>query len=85
MKTTKAKPIVLDGRTGEGGGQLVRLAIGLAALVGQPIRITNIRGNRPKGGQPFTIDPVREGSLIANKHAHFRPESTTRRLAFMAC
>ncbi|KAM7205318.1 RNA 3'-terminal phosphate cyclase [Rhypophila sp. PSN 637] len=38
--------IELDGRTGEGGGQLVRMACALAAVVGQPIRITNVRGNR---------------------------------------
>ncbi|KAL6866772.1 EPT/RTPC-like protein [Trichoderma novae-zelandiae] len=46
----KAKPIVLDGRTGEGGGQLVRLGIALAALTSQPVEITNVRGNRPRGG-----------------------------------
>lgn len=44
------KPIVLDGRTGEGGGQLVRLAVALAAITSQPVKITNVRGNRPKGG-----------------------------------
>ncbi|KAM7209732.1 RNA 3'-terminal phosphate cyclase [Naviculisporaceae sp. PSN 640] len=44
--------IELDGRTGEGGGQLVRMACALAAVIGQPIRITNVRGNRggSKGG-----------------------------------
>jgi RNA 3'-terminal phosphate cyclase (ATP) len=40
----------LDGRTLEGGGQLLRLAIGLSALKGVPVKITNIRGNRPAGG-----------------------------------
>ncbi|KAK5991133.1 RNA 3'-terminal phosphate cyclase [Cladobotryum mycophilum] len=46
------KPIELDGRTGEGGGQLVRVAVGLAALTSQPIKITDVRGNRPgsRGG-----------------------------------
>ncbi|KAI5467880.1 RNA 3'-terminal phosphate cyclase domain-containing protein [Mariannaea sp. PMI_226] len=46
------KAIEIDGRTGEGGGQLVRIAVGLAALTSQPVKITNIRGNRegPKGG-----------------------------------
>ncbi|KAH6657033.1 RNA 3'-terminal phosphate cyclase [Truncatella angustata] len=49
-KSTKL--IILDGRTGEGGGQLVRLACALAAVTSQPIRITNVRGNRagPRGG-----------------------------------
>ncbi|KAK8132563.1 RNA 3'-terminal phosphate cyclase-like protein [Apiospora kogelbergensis] len=40
------KPIELDGRTGEGGGQLVRISVALAAVTSQPIRITHIRGNR---------------------------------------
>ncbi|KAF4985622.1 hypothetical protein FDECE_16426 [Fusarium decemcellulare] len=44
------KPIELDGRTGEGGGQVVRVAIVLAALTGQAITITNVRGNRQGGG-----------------------------------
>ncbi|KAL7934213.1 RNA 3'-terminal phosphate cyclase domain-containing protein [Trichoderma chlorosporum] len=46
----KPKHIVLDGRTGEGGGQLVRLGIALAALTSQPVEINNVRGNRPRGG-----------------------------------
>ncbi|KAH6630493.1 hypothetical protein B0J18DRAFT_463346 [Chaetomium sp. MPI-SDFR-AT-0129] len=46
--TGKDKPsaIELDGRTGEGGGQLVRIACALAAVASQPIRIINVRGNR---------------------------------------
>ncbi|KAK5662831.1 hypothetical protein OQA88_6242 [Cercophora sp. LCS_1] len=48
----EAKPIELDGRTGEGGGQLVRIACALAAVANVPVRITNVRGNRegPRGG-----------------------------------
>ncbi|OAR02074.1 hypothetical protein LLEC1_05543 [Akanthomyces lecanii] len=45
----KPKPIELDGRTGEGGGQLVRVAVGLAALTSQPVKITHVRGNREGG------------------------------------
>ncbi|KAJ0164839.1 RNA 3'-terminal phosphate cyclase [Colletotrichum tanaceti] len=44
------KPIEIDGRTGEGGGQLVRVAIALAAVTSQPVRITHVRGNRPSRG-----------------------------------
>ncbi|POR33711.1 RNA 3'-terminal phosphate cyclase [Tolypocladium paradoxum] len=46
---SRVKAIELDGRTGEGGGQLVRVAVGLAALTSQPVTITNVRGNRQGG------------------------------------
>jgi RNA 3'-terminal phosphate cyclase (ATP) len=45
-----AKPLEIDGRVGEGGGQVVRIAVALAALITQPVKIVNIRGNRPRGG-----------------------------------
>ncbi|CAJ2503989.1 Uu.00g113830.m01.CDS01 [Anthostomella pinea] len=44
------KSLEIDGRTGEGGGQLVRLSCALAAATSQPIRITHVRGNRDRGG-----------------------------------
>jgi len=44
------KMIELDGATGEGGGQILRSALTLSMITGQPFRITNIRGNRPKPG-----------------------------------
>lgn len=54
LQMGKTKSIVLDGRTGEGGGQLVRLGIALAALTSQSVEITNVRGNRPRGGGEST-------------------------------
>ena len=42
------KPLQLDGTTG--GGQMLRTALSLAMVTGQPFRMTNIRGKRPKPG-----------------------------------
>lgn len=42
-------PIALDGRTLEGGGQLLRIALCLSSLTGIPIHITHIRGKRGAG------------------------------------
>lgn len=46
VKTKEEGLVTLDGRTGEGGGQVVRVAVALAALTGTPLRIDNVRGNR---------------------------------------
>jgi RNA 3'-terminal phosphate cyclase (ATP) len=42
--------IEIDGSSGEGGGQIVRTALSLSALLGVPCRIRNIRRSRPKPG-----------------------------------
>lgn len=42
--------MTLDGSEGEGGGQILRSALALSMLTGQPFRIVNIRANRPKPG-----------------------------------
>jgi RNA 3'-phosphate cyclase len=40
----------LDGSYGEGGGQILRTALSLAAVTGAPVRIERIRAGRPKPG-----------------------------------
>jgi RNA 3'-terminal phosphate cyclase (ATP) len=42
--------ITIDGSEGEGGGQMVRNALALSLVTGQPFRIDNIRANRSKPG-----------------------------------
>lgn len=42
--------LILDGATGEGGGQVLRTSLALAALLGQPFELRNIRAARPKPG-----------------------------------
>ncbi len=42
--------LVMDGSYGEGGGQILRTSVALSALLGEPIRVENIRSNRPKPG-----------------------------------
>jgi RNA 3'-terminal phosphate cyclase (ATP) len=42
--------LILDGSYGEGGGQILRTALSLAALTGTPIRIERIRAGRSKPG-----------------------------------
>lgn len=42
--------IRIDGASGEGGGQMLRTALSLALVTGQPFRIENIRAKREKPG-----------------------------------
>ncbi len=42
--------IQIDGSTGEGGGQVLRTALGLSLVTGQPFQIRNIRAGRARPG-----------------------------------
>ncbi len=42
--------IEIDGAYGEGGGQLLRLAVACSALRGVPVRVSRIRAGRPRPG-----------------------------------
>ncbi len=42
--------LLIDGSQGEGGGQIIRSALALSAVSGQPLRIHDIRARRSKPG-----------------------------------
>ncbi len=42
--------LLIDGSSGEGGGQILRTSLSLAMVTGMPVRIKRIRASRPKPG-----------------------------------
>lgn len=43
-------PLHIDGRQGEGGGQILRSSLALAIATGRPIEIEHIRAGRKRPG-----------------------------------
>ncbi|MDK6027830.1 RNA 3'-terminal phosphate cyclase [Ignisphaera sp. 4213-co] len=59
--------IVVDGSFGEGGGQILRTAIGISAALGKPVKIVNIRARRRNPGlQPQHLTAVKALAQIAS-------------------
>jgi RNA 3'-phosphate cyclase len=59
----------IDGSYGEGGGQLLRTAVSLAAVTGKPIRIRAIRAKRqPPGLAPQHLAAIRAASELCHGH-----------------
>jgi len=76
----------LDGSYGEGGGQILRSALALSALLGVPVRIEHIRAGRPKPGlRPQHLTAVRAlavltraevaGAELNSQQLTFRPRA----------
>ncbi len=76
----------LDGSYGEGGGQLVRTALALAALLGESVKITDIRAGRAKPGlRPQHLTAVKalaqishgevEGAALGSRELTFKPRA----------
>lgn len=76
--------ITLDGAQGEGGGQILRSALSLSMITGQPFTITGIRAGRAKPGllrQHLTAVKAAteicgatvEGAELGSQHLVFRP------------
>ena len=59
--------IIMDGSFGEGGGQILRTSVALAALTGKPLTIENIRAKRTKPGlQAQHLTSVRAAARLCN-------------------
>ncbi|MHC5609676.1 MAG: RNA 3'-terminal phosphate cyclase [Nostoc sp.] len=59
--------IEIDGSYGEGGGQVLRTSLSLAAITGEPIRISGIRAGRKKPGLAAQhLTAVRAAARICN-------------------
>jgi RNA 3'-terminal phosphate cyclase (ATP) len=76
--------IQIDGSIGEGGGQILRTALGLSMVTGQPFRIEKIRAGRDKPGllrQHLTAVNAAaavcgasvEGAAISSRELSFTP------------
>ncbi len=58
-------PIIIDGSRGEGGGQILRTAVALAAAGAKPVRLVNIRARRPKPGlRPQHLAAVQAAAAV---------------------
>ncbi|MFO7662389.1 MAG: RNA 3'-terminal phosphate cyclase [Chloroflexota bacterium] len=76
--------LTIDGRLGEGGGQVLRTSLSLSALTGRPLRLIHIRAKRSKPGlRPQHLTAVRAvaqlcgatlvGDDINSQMLEFRP------------
>jgi RNA 3'-terminal phosphate cyclase (ATP) len=76
--------ILIDGSEGEGGGQILRTALSLSMVTGQPFRMEKIRAGRPKPGlkrQHLTSveaaatvsQAIVEGAFLESESVEFLP------------
>jgi RNA 3'-terminal phosphate cyclase (ATP) len=81
--------IIINGSYGEGGGQVLRTSLTLAALLGEPLRIENIRAQRRRPGlqaQHLTgvwaiaeiCDAELEGADLGSLNLTFKPRLSPR-------
>jgi RNA 3'-terminal phosphate cyclase (ATP) len=79
--------VQIDGSFGEGGGQIIRTALSLAAITGRAVEISNVRGRRTKPGlQPQHLTAVRaagslcaatvSGDSVGSTHLVFEPQTS---------
>jgi RNA 3'-terminal phosphate cyclase (ATP) len=62
-----AEAVQIDGSYGEGGGQIIRTSLSLAAITGRPLEIANIRARRSKPGlQRQHLTAVHAAAALCN-------------------
>ncbi|MGE5155597.1 MAG: RNA 3'-terminal phosphate cyclase [Bdellovibrio bacteriovorus] len=77
-------PILVDGALGEGGGQVLRSALSLSLLTGQPCHVARIRAGRERPGlRPQHLAAVQtaaqisgarvSGDRVGSREIHFEP------------
>ncbi len=75
----------VDGSYGEGGGQIIRSSVSLAAITGKPVHIVNIRAKRAKPGLQnqhlAAVEAAAEicaadlqGAAVGSQEIFFRPK-----------
>jgi RNA 3'-terminal phosphate cyclase (ATP) len=93
-RTFEKTPVSIDGAHGEGGGQIIRTGVSLAALTGRPVEIVNIRARRSKPGlQAQHLTAVRaaaaicdaelRGAALGSQYLRFTPGSLSRQDHFV--
>ncbi len=78
--------VLIDGSAGEGGGQVLRTALGLSLVTQTPFQMVKIRGRRPKPGlqrqhlacvkaAAMIGDAVVEGDALTSQELVFHPRA----------
>jgi RNA 3'-terminal phosphate cyclase (ATP) len=77
--------VSIDGSIGEGGGQVLRVAVAMAAIMDTALKVTNIRANRDPPGLKAShatavkavaqlCDAELEGAEVGSTELRFRPQ-----------
>jgi RNA 3'-terminal phosphate cyclase (ATP) len=79
------KLFVIDGSYGEGGGQILRSALSLSALLGRPVRLEKIRARRRQPGlRPQHLTAVRALAQVCDAEVE-GDTLDSRALTFVPC
>jgi RNA 3'-terminal phosphate cyclase (ATP) len=63
--------LIIDGSYGEGGGQILRSTLSLAAITGRSVCIENLRANRKKSGLAAQhLTSVRAAAMLCDADVH---------------